>query len=127
MNPEYQKIIDGVNMLTSTAHENSVKAGWYTDLKTGLPKERNIGEMLNLIHSEISEATEGERKGSMDDHLPHRKMIECELADALIRIGDLAGHLKLDLGNAIVEKMEYNKVRLDHKIENRIKDGGKKF
>ncbi len=34
---------------------------------------------------------EGERKDLMDDKLPHRKMAEVELADALIRIFDYAG------------------------------------
>ncbi|XUM19805.1 hypothetical protein ACRAVF_19255 [Bradyrhizobium oligotrophicum S58] len=37
-----------------------------------------------LIVSEIAEAMEGERKSLMDDHLPHRKMVEVELADTLI-------------------------------------------
>ena len=63
----------------------------------------------------------------MDDHLPDRKMLEVELADAVIRIFDLAGACKLDLGGAVVEKMIYNKNRQDHKIENRQKPQGKKY
>lgn len=62
----------------------------------------------------------------MDEHLPHRKMGEVELADAVIRIADIAGFLGYDLGGAIAEKLEYNKVRPDHKIENRLAEGGKK-
>lgn len=100
---------------------------WWIDIKTGKKLERNKGELIALIHSEISEALEGERKDLMDDHLPHRKMVEVELVDALIRIFDYAGAFKLDLQGAFDEKMEYNKHRADHKIENRLKDGGKKF
>ena len=110
-------------------HALNVKAGWWTDLKTGesLKGKRNVPEMLCLIHSEISEAMEGHRKGLMDDKLPHRPMIEVELADALIRILDLAGGLDLDLGGAVAEKLEYNRNRADHKPENRMKDGGKAY
>jgi NTP pyrophosphatase (non-canonical NTP hydrolase) len=70
---------------------------------------------------------EGWRKHLPDDHLPDRPMIECELADAMIRIGDLAAHLGLDLGGAVVEKMEYNLHRKDHKIEARNAQHGKAF
>ena len=59
---------------------------------------------LVLIHSEISEAMEGFRKGIKDEHLPDRSMFEVELADALIRIFDLAGAHDLDLGGALQEK-----------------------
>ena len=83
--------------------------------------------MLCLIHSEISEAMEGHRKNLMDDKLPHRSMLEVELADAVIRICDMAGGLGLDLDGAINEKLEFNKNRADHKIENRLTENGKKF
>lgn len=52
---------------------------------------RCIYQTLQLVVTEIAEATEGERKNLMDDHLPHRKMGEVELADALIRLLDMAG------------------------------------
>jgi NTP pyrophosphatase (non-canonical NTP hydrolase) len=116
-----------INLFALDCHMAARDAGWYTDLETGAEKERNVGEMISLIHCEISEATEGYRKNRQDDHLPHRKNIEVELADALIRIGDLAGYLGLDLGGAIVEKMAYNAKREDHKIENRKSEGGKVF
>jgi NTP pyrophosphatase (non-canonical NTP hydrolase) len=70
---------------------------------------------------------EGHRKGLPDDKLPHRSMIEVELADAVIRIADLAGALGLDLGGAIAEKMAFNAVRPDHKLENRLAEGGKAY
>jgi len=113
-------IKSGVGILTIVTHGASKAAGWHDN-------PREVGTMLMLIVSEISEAMEGYRKGLMDDHLPERPMIEAELADAVIRIGDLAGKLGLDLGGAIVDKLEYNRTRADHKRENRAKEGGKKF
>jgi NTP pyrophosphatase (non-canonical NTP hydrolase) len=70
---------------------------------------------------------EGDRKDLMDDKLPHRKMREVELADAVIRIFDLAGAYGMDLGEAIAEKMAYNQSREDHKIANRAQSGGKSY
>jgi len=60
------------------------------------------------MHSELSEAMEGERKDLMDDKLPHRRMAEVELADTLIRIFDYAGAYGYDLQGAYREKMAYN-------------------
>ena len=68
-----------------------------------------------------------DRKGLMDDKLPHRSMLEVELADAVIRIADLAGALDLDLGGAVAEKMAFNAQRADHKPENRLAAGGKAY
>lgn len=124
--------------LQENIHQGNVDAGWWTDLDTlqSLAEECRIrtrfgkalvAEKLALIHSEISEAMEGARKNLMDDKLPHRKMIEVELADALIRILDLAGALHLDLAGAIQEKLAFNKTREDHQIENRMKDNGKAY
>lgn len=114
-----------INSMCNDIHQ--LNKNWWVDLKTGQKKERNVGELLCLVHSEISEAMEGARKDLMDEKLPHRKMLEVELADAVIRIFDMAAGMNMDLGGAIVEKLEYNKNRADHKIENRQKDGGKKF
>lgn len=117
------------NNLMLICHSEAENAGWWTDIKTGEDKTKNfnVAEKLCLIHSEISEAMEGDRKALNDDHLPHRSMFEVELADALIRIFDLAGALKLDIGGALSEKIIYNRHRLDHKKAAREASGGKAY
>lgn len=127
---DVEKAQGGLESLTAVCHELAAKSGWWTDKKTGQPltaAQVNIPEKLCLIHSEVSEAMEGHRKDLMDDKLPHRKMLEVELADALIRIHDLAGFLGLDLAGAAIEKLAFNQKRPDHKMENRLKEGGKAF
>ena len=119
-----------LNNLVKQVHEDNLEAGWWKDPKTGEDLTDNVYVQctkLALIHSELSEALEGLRKGKMDDHLQHRKAVEVELADTVIRILDLAGALKLDLGGAIAQKQAYNKQRQDHKMANRAKEGGKAF
>ena len=123
--------------LTYFCHGQAKANGWWTDMATGqdmtskgYPKIqpiKNVGELLCLVHSEISEAMEGHRKLLPDDKLPHRSMLEVELADAVIRIFDMAGGLGLDVAGAIAEKLSYNASRADHKIANRRAVGGKKF
>jgi NTP pyrophosphatase (non-canonical NTP hydrolase) len=101
-------------------YQISHDAGWHN-------KPREDGTMIALCHSELSEALEGFRKNLMDEHLPHRKMAEVELADCIIRIFDLAQKQGFDLAEAIDEKSTYNQIRPDHQLKNREKDGGKSF
>lgn len=114
-----------LNDYAKLCHEANIK--WWQDPATQQPIKRNKGELLCLIHSEISEAMEGERKNLMDDKLPHRKMAEVELVDAVIRIFDYAAAFGYDLEGAFKEKMAYNAVREDHKHEARLIAGGKQF
>lgn len=139
-----------VNSLFAKCHAASFAAGWWHDPKNGfclVPEKDTVPEWTNkaaqdvrdamapyvlatkfaLILSEIAEAIEGHRKGLPDDKLPHRTMLETELADAVIRIGDFAGALNLDVGGAIVEKMKFNLTRPDHQITARRDPGGKLY
>lgn len=124
-----------VQELADVCHGLANEAGWWIDADTG-SDVRNwprkylqlwIATKLMLTVSEVSEAMEGLRKNLQDDHLPHRKMFDVELADALIRICDLAGGLGVDLAGAVVDKLAYNASRADHKLENRLKENGKSF
>lgn len=146
---------EAINAIVADIHADNVTAGWWTDIRfadklavltragydpvhakdllaeLGITEStvatRNIGELLCLTHSELSEGVEGARKNLMDDKLPHRSMLEVELADAVIRIFDIAGSRGFDLGGAIMEKRRYNAKRADHKIASRLSDNGKQF
>jgi len=82
---------------------NALKGFWEDD--------RGTPECIALMHSELSEALEADRKDLMDDKLPHRKGVEVELADCMIRILDYCGRHQLDIAGAIEEKLEYNNTR----------------
>ena len=132
------ELTEAVDLLVYECHSASMRAGWWCDTKLGIDLREHacegtrigkalVAEKLCLIHSEISEAMEGHRKGLKDEKLPEFPAITVELADACIRIFDLAGALGLDLGAALAAKMAYNATREDHKPENRIKPGGKAY
>ena len=101
-----------IQKLIIDSHETSASKGWWKN------PDRNIGELLALIHSEISEALEVYREQgndglkktwTEDDGKPEGFTIE--LADAVIRIADLCGALGLELEEALETKMEYNRSR----------------
>ena len=117
----------GLKSAQELAHKTATDAGWYTDPKTGEPITRNFGEVVALMHSELSEALEADRKSLMDDKLPHRTGVEVEFADCIIRILDTAAAMGLDVASALIEKNRYNKERADHKLANRVENGGKKY
>ena len=125
--PVKSPIQSAVLTLQDYCHGQSRAAGWWTDLETMKDKPRNIGEALMLIVSEVAEAMEGHRKRLPDDHLPQYPMMTVELADAIVRICDLAGGLRMSLGRALADKLRYNRNRADHQIANRLREGGKSY
>lgn len=84
-----------LNELADRVH--AANRRWWLD-DVGEFQARNANQILMLVISELAEAMEGHRKNLMDDKLPNRPMPEVELADALIRLLDVAGAYKYDLG-----------------------------
>jgi hypothetical protein len=121
------RVLRGIRALQKLSHKTAVDAGWYTNASTGEKIERNFAEVIALMHSELSEALDADRKGLMDDKLPHRDGREVEFADCILRILDTAEDLGLDVASAIIEKNRYNIEREDHKINQRLQSGGKKY
>ena len=116
-----------IKKLQDTAFANALRHGFHH-------KDQNIGEMLMLIVSELSEALEADRKNKHADLQNYNAGIatyngesesqdkstfefyikdtfEDELADAVIRIADLCGYLNIDLESHIKAKMRYNESR----------------
>lgn len=112
-----------INKLATEIHQNAKDKGFYEEPK-------NIGEMLCLIHGEVSEALEALRTNntaSRDPRFLHelkdngefrrnfeahcKDSFEDELADVIIRVMDLSAYKKIDLENHIKAKMRYNEMR----------------
>jgi NTP pyrophosphatase (non-canonical NTP hydrolase) len=70
---------------------------------------RNQGEMIALMHAELSECLEGMRHGNPpSEHIPEFSSVEEELVDVIIRILDMAGAQGLNLDGALEAKMIFN-------------------
>jgi NTP pyrophosphatase (non-canonical NTP hydrolase) len=95
-----------INNYCQRSYEIAKSKGWHE-------KKRETGTLLALIHSEVSEALEADRKGDTENFAE-------ELADVCIRIFDLCGSRSIDLGKAIEEKMLKNEGR-------EYKHGGKSY
>lgn len=100
-----QSFVESFEAFSKEMYDNNVNKGFW-------PENRNIGEALALVHSEISEALEGLRQGNpADDKIPQHSCMAAELADAIIRIMDISQGLKLNVGQAIVDKHNFNLTR----------------
>jgi len=106
--------------LTKKAHENASNKGFWESYDNILKKMELLGQFtqaeleavheaflcqkLLLIHNELSEAVEALRSGDQEN-------FKVELGDVLIRTGDTAGMLGLDLNQVVEEKMSRNSKR----------------
>jgi len=105
---------DEWNIKAEKVHENNISKGWWDT-------DRNDGEMIALMHSELSEALEYIRHGNpLSDHIPEFTGIEEEMADVIIRIMDYGKARCLRIPEAIEAKMQFNANRP-------YKHGGKAF
>lgn len=97
--------IEGMQRLS---YQNSRAKGFYDDPNS--LSTLGILSRLALIHSEASEGTEEVRKGRPNFYLVEGKPegLGPELADVVIRCGDLATALGIDLNYCIKQKMRYN-------------------
>lgn len=113
-NTEQKNFVDAFNQVANGVHQTAKEKGWWDG-------ERNNGEIIALMHSELSEALEALRHGNPpDDKIPDFSGAEAELADVVIRIMDMAPARGWRIAEAIMAKIAYNETR-SHK------HGGKTF
>lgn len=100
-----EMFIESFRLLSERAFKISEAHGFWE-------KDRNFGEAVALMHSELSEAMEGHRHGNPpDDKIPEFTSEEAEFADLVIRLMDWSHGKRLRVAEALVAKMRYNEGR----------------
>ncbi len=95
---------DGLDRFAAHTHAINQSKGFTLNPPT---TEGQIAAIM-LVVTELAEAVEGLRKDLPDDKLPHRKMVEVELADSLIRILNIGQWCGYDIAGAAIEKSRFN-------------------
>lgn len=111
--------------LQTEAHENSARKGFWDEIReanalgdTGKVRSL-INEKLMLVNSELVEAMDELRSGHAVDEVYEGDKgkpegFGVEIADAIIRLFDLAGGLNLEVADLIEDKMAYNSASRGH-------------
>lgn len=102
---DFALVATGLRSFFKRTH--AANANWWLDLETGKPKQRNPHELICLMHSEVSEAMEADRKNLNDDKLTDLPGVQVELADLFIRLGDFVGGIGLSLPVANALSVSY--------------------
>ena len=103
-----------INDYAKEIHTTAVEHGWYNDPETGERIQRNFGEVVALMHSELSESLEHYREGNPLVFIdPNGKPdgMAVELIDCVIRIFDTLHELGVNVEEVLDMKMEYNESR----------------
>ena len=99
-----------LNIMAREVRDVNTANGW----RGGDVAPISFGELVALLHSEVSEALEAYRDRGFeswyrDDGKPEG--VGSELADVLIRLLDTADRVGVDLASAYVEKLAHNRGR----------------
>lgn len=103
-----------INRIAGICHQEMSGNGRWRPSPSRPMKELGANSVLEkfaFLHRSLGDAMTGHCKQLPDRHLKNRRMVEGELADVMIRLGDLAGQLGIDLGGAVAEKLEFNRGR----------------
>lgn len=97
------EFLRSLSLVAQAAFDNSRAHGFWP-----LGSPRNKGEMIALMHSELSEMLEAVRKPHVDEHCSEFSSEEIEAADVLIRLMDYCHGHNLRLADATLVKMAFN-------------------
>lgn len=98
-----------INDLAHQIHLNAVAKGFYDGIEDKANTHWLLARLM-LVVSELAEGCEGVRHGNLSSE-PQSGGLGEELADAIIRILDMAESVNINIEQAIINKIEYNNTR----------------